>query len=198
MTTQPAPNPQRILPHEKTSLILLAVTFVLFKTGLEIAGNFAEVIYFRRLGVNSLPLLYSVEPLAMVFVLVAYSLVADRLNRHTMLLILNLVFAALLVAARFLIIVNWDQVYFALYIGQHIFFALLPLAFWLLCSDMFDIRQAKRLFVLIMASGLVGTLLGNLLTGVFAGIFTPEGTITFTSLLLPARALASGFPGSAW
>ncbi len=182
------PKPQRIQPHEKTPLILLAVAFVLFKTGLEIAGNFAEVIYFRRLGVESLPLLYSVEPLAMVFVLVPFGLVVDRLNRHRMMLVLNLVFAAMLVAAGFLIIINWEQVYFALYIAQHVFFVLLPLAFWLLCSDLFDIRQAKRLFVLITASGLIGTLLGNALTGVFAGMFTPEASITFTSLFFLASA----------
>lgn len=188
MKTKSAIKPQRVLPHERTPLILLAAVFVLFKTGLEIAGNLAEVIYFRRLGVDSLPLLYSVEPLAMVFVLVAFGLVVDRVNRHVMLLILNLTFAAMLVAARFLIVANWEQAYFALYIGQHIFFALLPLAFWLLCSDMFDIRQAKRLFVLITASGLIGTLLGNLLTGLFAGIFTPEGTITLTSLFFIASA----------
>jgi MFS family permease len=182
MTTSSASKPQRILPQEKKPLILLAVAFVLFKTGLEIVGNFAEVIYFRRLGVESLPLLYSVQPLAMVFVLVGFSLVADRVNRHKMLLALNLTFAAMLVAAGFLIIANWEQVYFLLYIGQQIFFALLPLAFWLVCSDLFDIRQAKRLFVLITASGLIGALLGNLLTGLLAGVFTPEGTITFTSL----------------
>jgi len=179
-------KPKRVLPHEKTPLILLALIFVLFKTGLEISGNFAEVIYFRRVGVENLPLLYSVEPLAMVFVLVAFGLIADRINRHKLLLILNLSFAVLLIAARFLILADWQQVYFALYISQRIFFALLPLTFWLMCSDLFDIRQAKRLFVLIVASGLVGTLLGNLLTGLLSGIFAPEGILTLTSLFFVA------------
>jgi len=160
--------------------------FVLFKTGLEIAGNFAEVIYFRRMGVASLPQLYSVEPLAMVFVLVVFGLLVNRINTRKLLLYLNLIFAVLLVVARFLIQADWQPVYFGLYISQRIFFALLPLTFWLVCSELFDIRQAKRLFVLIVAGGLAGTLLGNLLTGLLSGIFTPEGILTLTSLFFIA------------
>jgi len=175
-------KPKLVLPHEKTPLILLSLIFVLFRAGLEISGNFAEVIYFRRVGVENLPQLYSAEPLAMVFVLVIFSLIADRINRHQLLLILNLTFAAALIAARFLILLaDWQPIYFILYICQRIFFALLPLTFWLLCSDLFDIRQAKRLFVLITASGLVGILLGNLLTGLLSGIFAPEEILALTS-----------------
>jgi MFS family permease len=185
-TPQTKSAQKRIQPGEKTPVLLLALIFVLFKTGLEISGNFAEVIYFRRVGVENLPQLYSVEPLALVFVLVIFGLVVDRINRHKLLLGLNLLFAALLIAARFLIQADWPQVYFALYISQRIFLALLPLAFWLVCSDLFDIRQAKRLFVLIVASGLVGTLLGNLLTGLLSGIFAPEGILTLTSLFFIA------------
>jgi CRP/FNR family transcriptional regulator, cyclic AMP receptor protein len=187
MTTSAAHSkPRRVLPQEKKPLILLALIFILFKTGLEISGNFAEVIYFRRVGVDSLPLLYSVEPLAMVIVLVVFGLIVDLINRQKLLLILNLAFAVLLIITRFLILADWPQVYFALYISQRIFSALLPLAFWLLCSDLFDIRQAKRLFVLIVASGLVGTLFGNLLTGFLSGLFTPEGTLALISLLFIA------------
>ena len=189
----PTPQPnnktttqKRVQPHEKKTLLLLALIFVLFKIGLEITGNFAEVIYFRRMGIESLPLLYSVEPLALVFVLVIFGLISDHINRHTLLLSLNLIFAFLLLIARILILADWQQVYFLLYISQRIFFALLPLAFWLVCSDLFDIRQAKRLFVLIIASGLVGTLLGNLLTGLLSGFFSPEDILILTSLFFIA------------
>ncbi len=193
MSAPQAKNAQkRIQPREKAPVLLLTLIFVLFKTGLEIAGNFAEVIYFRRMGVASLPQLYSVEPLAMVFVLAVFGLLVNRVNTHKLLLGLNLTFAVLLVTARFLIQADWQPVYFGLYISQRIFFALLPLTFWLVCSELFDIRQAKRLFVLIVAGGLAGTLLGNLLTGLLSGIFAPEGILTLTSLFFIA-SLGVGF-----
>ncbi|MGA2490246.1 MAG: cyclic nucleotide-binding domain-containing protein [Anaerolineales bacterium] len=167
-------------------VFLLALIFILFKTGLEIAGNFAEVIYFRRLGVESLPQLYSVEPLAMVFVLILFGLFINRINTHKLLLGLNLIFAVILLISRFLIQVNWEPVYFGLYISQRIFLALLPLTFWLVCSELFDIRQAKRLFVLIVASGLAGSLVGDLLTGLLPGFFAPEGILAMTGLFFIA------------
>lgn len=172
----------RIQPEERQPLILLSVVFLSFKIGLEIAGNLAEVLYFHRVGVENLPKLYAVEPLAMVLVLVAFSPVLDRLNRRTLLFLLSLIFAFLLMAARVVILANWEPFYFAQYISQRIFFILTHLVFWLLCSDLFDIRQAKRLFPLVTAIGLAGILLGNLLTGILSSFLSPEQILPLTSL----------------
>jgi CRP/FNR family transcriptional regulator, cyclic AMP receptor protein len=179
---------KRIQPHEKMPVFLLALLFFLFKTGLEIAGNLAEVIYFRRMGVTSLPRLYAIEPLAMVFVLAFFGLLINRINFQRLLLGLNLAFVFFLLVVRFLILAEWQQIYFGFYILQRIFLALLPLTFWLVCSDLFDIRQAKRLFVLITASGLAGALVGDVLTGLLSGSMAPEGILFLTSLFFLASA----------
>lgn len=172
----------QIQPEERWLLVLLSVIFVSFKIGLEIAGNLAEVLYFHRVGVEKLPRLYAAEPLAMIAVLFAFGLVLERINRCRLLLIMNLLFAATLIAARPLMLSGWQPFYFLQYINQRIFFLLTQLVFWLVCSDLFDIRQARRLFVLITAIGLVGVLLGNLLTGVFSSLLRPEALLPLLSL----------------
>ncbi|MEI6150445.1 MAG: immunoglobulin domain-containing protein [bacterium] len=83
MTLNSAPGkPKLVQAHERAPLFSLALIFVCVKTGLEMSGNLAEVIYFRRVGVENLPFLYAIEPLAMVFVLVAFGQVVERVNRH--------------------------------------------------------------------------------------------------------------------
>ena len=53
--------------------------------------------------------------------------------------------------------VNWYPIFPTLWLAQRIFYGLAPLSFWVLCNDVFDIRQSKRLFPTIFAAGLAGS-----------------------------------------
>ncbi|HEY5730480.1 MAG TPA: Npt1/Npt2 family nucleotide transporter, partial [Anaerolineales bacterium] len=55
---------------------------------------------------------------------------------------------------------------------------------WTSAGEVCDARQAKRLFPLFTSMGILGSVLGNLLTGVIASLAGAEGLILFYAVLL--------------
>jgi len=169
--------------EEFKPLLLLSLVYCAVFAGLELTGNVAEILFFRRMGVESLPQLYSIEPFIMVSLLLVFGSVVDRFSRYTLLSIMNGLFVVTLVIARLLINAHWSPVYPTLWLAQRVFFGLFPVVFWVLCSDIFDIRQSKRLFVIILAGGLAGAMIGNLLTGLLSLWLFPEDFLIVAMLI---------------
>lgn len=173
----------RIRPDEFKPLLFLSLIIFAMSAGLEMVGNVAEILFFRRVGVEHLPKLYSIEPVVMVTLLLFIGSLVDRLGRYRLLFGLLGGFIAGLLIARLLILANWHPVYPALWLMQRFFIGLAPMVFWVLCSDTFDIRQAKRLFTIILAAQLAGATVGNLLTGLIS-LWLPADDILLASTTL--------------
>src|SRR5574341_904751 len=173
----------RIRPDEFKPLLFLSLIIFAMSAGLEMVGNVAEILFFRRVGVEHLPKLYSIEPVVMVTLLLFIGPLVDRLGRYRLLFGLLGGFIAGLLIARLLILANWHPVYPALWLMQRFFIGLAPMVFWVLCSDTFDIRQAKRLFTIILAAQLAGATVGNLLTGLIS-LWLPADDILLASTAL--------------
>jgi AAA family ATP:ADP antiporter len=180
----------RIHSDEFRPLALLALIFFTVQAGLEVVGNIAEIIFFRRVGVNKLPGLYIWEPVIMVTLLLFFGPIVDRLGRHRLLMGLNVIFIAGLLIARPLLFADWHPVYPALWLLQRVFYGLFPLLFWVICNDVFDIRQGKRLFTLILASGLAGATFGNLITGLLSRWFVAEDVLLTAMIIFVAGMVA--------
>ena len=156
----------RVRPEEQKPFLLLATILFAMMAGLEMTSNVAELTFVRRVGVEFLPRLYSFEPIILIGLLVFFGSAIDRFGRYRVLFALNGGLALALLLARALMQVNWYPIFPTLWLAQRIFYGLAPLSFWVLCNDVFDIRQSKRLFPTIFAAGLAGVTLGNLLTGI--------------------------------
>jgi len=173
----------RVRPEEQKPFFLLATILFAMMAGLEMTSNIAELTFVRRVGVEFLPRLYSFEPIILIGLLVFFGSAIDRFGRYRVLFALNGGLSFALLLARALMQVNWYPVFPALWFAQRIFYGLAPLSFWVLCNDVFDVRQSKRLFPTIFAAGLAGVTLGNLLTGVLSAWFTAEDIVIVAALM---------------
>jgi hypothetical protein len=60
---------------------------------------------------------------------------------------------------------------------------LFPLAFWALTNDTYSVAQTKRLFPLIAAGGVIGSILGNGLAAGSVSLFAPRGLGSYELLV---------------
>lgn len=173
----------RVHPKEQKQFFLLATILFAMMAGLEMTSNIAELTFVRRVGVEFLPRLYSFEPFILIGLLAFFGSAIDRFGHYRVLFALNGGLALALLLARALMLVNWYPIFPTLWFAQRIFYGLAPLSFWVLCNDVFDVRQSKRLFPTIFAAGLAGVTLGNLLTGVLSAWFTAEDIVIVAALM---------------
>jgi ATP/ADP translocase len=129
------------------SLVLL---FLIRSSGI-IFNNFAETAFLKRYGVEFLPIVYMVNSVVTFIIMVLLAGIMRRLE-GTRLLIYVLLFCGVSVAAlRPAVYWGMDLLYPLLFILKAQYEILLGLLFWNLANDLFNIRQSKRLFPLIIA-----------------------------------------------
>lgn len=79
----------------------------------------------------------------------------------------------------------------ALYIWSSLFGVFIVMQFWLLAADLFDVREAKRLFGLVGAGAILGALGGGLIAQQVATRFSAELLLVIAAaMLVVAAALA--------
>ncbi|HZS40143.1 MAG TPA: Npt1/Npt2 family nucleotide transporter [Polyangia bacterium] len=83
----------------------------------------------------------------------------------------------------------------ALYFWSGVFGLLLVAEFWLLANDLFHAREAKRLFALIGAGGILGGVVGGALSGWLA---RPLGTTNLLYVVAAQLVIAAGLSHLAW
>ncbi len=82
---------------------------------------------------------------------------------------------------------------YVLYTWSGVFASLVVVRFWILLGDLFSISQAKRVFSLIGAGGVVGAILGSLLARALADLVDPRHLLVASALVLVATAVTTRF-----
>jgi len=147
-------------------------------------------LFLNKVGVGKLPYAYML--IAIVATIVAYLLA--RLSTRISITRLILATQWFLIGNMFLLwwllrFTSWIWPYYAFLVWMKIFSILTVSQFWIFANNLFDPRQAKRLFGLLNLGGVVGAMLGGTFTLLFVRILLAE------NLLLCAAAtmvLASG------
>ena len=141
---------------------LLLWTFFLFfllRSSNVILNNYAETAFLKRYGVEYLPIVYMLNSIALFFIMGAMTGLMVKFP-GTQILSYLFIFCGFSVAGiRFLIPFNIDLIYPALFMLKAQYEALLGLFFWNLANDLFNTRQSKRLFPLITAVGVIGSII---------------------------------------
>jgi AAA family ATP:ADP antiporter len=138
-------------------------------------------LFLIRFGSEKLPFVYVLVALFSALVAVIYTKYSKkiRLNRliHTTLLIA----IATLLIFWFLLYSGYESAWFlyAFYIWVAIFGVITGTQFWLLANDIYNAREAKRLFGLIGAGAISGGIFGGYLTSFLAPRFSTENMIFF-------------------
>lgn len=124
-------------------------------------------------GVNAIVLVWIANYLVLFLLAGAQSLIIDRFRRVSVMnwAIIGFSIAFSLLRIMFALPVPRWLVYALLYLIAEQQWLLFPLLFWVLANDAVSVAQAKRLFPIIAAWGIVGKILGLLLAAFAPGMF---------------------------
>ena len=144
-----------------------------------ILNNYAETAFLKRYGVEYLPIVYMLNSIALFIIMGVLTGIMVRVP-GTRILAYLFVFCGVSVAGiRFLIPFNIDLIYPVLFMLKAQYEALLGLLFWNLANDLFNTRQSKRLFSLITAGGVIGSIIGSFGTPFLAKAITLDNLLLF-------------------
>jgi len=149
---------------EGRSTLLLVLVMLLLTMGGSIGSPGINALFFSRVGVEFLPYMFIALAGLTVVTTLALTALLGRLSKKRLYLILPVVLGLSLIAARYLVGLDLEWVYPALWLGMYLCWTLQFLVAWGLASMVFDTRQAKRLFPLLAAAGILGTTIGGLAT----------------------------------
>ncbi len=177
-----------IRPGEGLQAGLFSLLFLVLTTVQFAAKSVRQASFIDALGAENLPWVYLALAVISFPVLVLYSRLAARFRVAMLILAFTLLHIAALVAFFLLFGLGRDWVAVLYYLWLGMAFAIAVSQFWTYAIQVFDPRQARRLFAVIGAGGLLGATLGGFLAVVvtrFAGTRTTLLAAASFLLLVP-------------
>ncbi len=140
---------------------LFFLNFLILTTVHFAAKSVRQATFIDSLGAANLPWVYLAVAVISFPVLVLYSRLAARIQLPMLILASTLLHVIGLVAFFVLFGLGQEWVAVAYYIWLGMAFAIAVSQFWTYANQVFDPRQARRLFSFIGAGGLLGSVLGG-------------------------------------
>lgn len=167
-----------VKPGEGVRTLVLFVQYF-FVVAVTIAGKSAHDTFFlSRYSKSLLPLMFTGCAVAVAAASMLYSRLSRRMSASRLQDISNLLFAAGLIALQYRLQGHFIPL---MYVWVEIVIALIALSFWLSASEMFDARQAKRLFGLIGGGGALAAIVVGSGVKPFVKTFGPEPLLTLVA-----------------
>src|SRR5438552_272326 len=158
-----------------------------------------DSLFLRKLGSAQLPYVYLLIAMVVGLISPFYSRAASRTTLNQVIRYTSLASILSLLIFWWVLKLKYNRpwMYYGLYVWVSIFGAITTSQFWLLANHVFNPREAKRLFPLIGAGGVLGSTFGGFFTGYLAIRFGSESLLLccvgFIAIaaLLAARAWTS-------
>ena len=182
----------RVRPGEGETLALAVAVAFLADAAIMIAQSSIDALFFARYGVENLPKLYLLVGVAMFLTTAGVGVLLARVGRERVFVLIPGAITVAALVGRAALEAEAAWVYGALWILQSVAEFTCLLAIWGLAGLVSDTRQAKRFFPLIAAGGVVGLIVGGLVTGPLAAALGSE------NLLLVWAALMGAATAVAW
>ena len=171
-------------------MLTVALMFVP-SAGTAIGVASAESLFLSRVGADALPALYIALGLVTIVVTLGMTAVLGRVAPLRVYMLMPVVLALALGGARLLVEVEFEGIYRALWVTVFVIDTFTRLNIWGIAGIAFDTRQAKRLFPLFVAAGILGFAVGGLVTGALVDLLGTENLlILWAGMLLAGMALA--------
>lgn len=159
--------------------LLLVSLMMITATGSAIGGNATEALFFARFGTDQLPAMYIILGLFTFVAAMAITVVMGRIAKQRLYVTLPLLLGLLLIGERLVIPYNFRWFFALIWLMMNVINSLLGLLTWGLAGLACDTRQAKRLFPLFSAGGILGTVLGGFITQPLAARLHSENLLLF-------------------
>jgi len=183
----------QIRPGEGRMAAMMAALFALLEAGKGFGANAADALFFLRFGVENLPFMFMLLGAASFLVALMYAASLGRFNKLRFFTALFIALPSVLIVERIAIPLDLPALYPILWLTIYIIGSTLGILVWNIAGDVCDARQAKRLFSLFVSAGILGGVVGNLITGPFAQLLGTENLLAlYAALLLVALFLTRG------
>jgi HEAT repeat protein len=149
-------------PGEGPVVAICLVVNLLVVAGIMFGRNARDSLFLIYFGVQYLPIMYFANAAFLVLCSIAYTTLVDRIERGKFLAGVSLIFVAGLIVSRVVLLGRPHWFFPVLYIEAQVVWYFSLMQFWTFAGDLFDTRQAKRLFPFLA----VGALLGMIGVGV--------------------------------
>jgi len=159
----------QIRPGEGRPALLLVLLMLVPSAGGAISSPGIDALFFARVGVEYLPYMYMLLGVVTLAASLVVTGLLGRLSKKQLYFAIPLLLGLIMLAARLLIAFDLPWVYPALWLAMYLMWTLQYLVIWGSASMVFDTRQAKRLFPLFAAGGILGTATGGLITKPLVG-----------------------------
>jgi HEAT repeat protein len=133
-----------------------------------------DALFFDRVGTRSLPVMYLLQAGATFAVMLAIAGVFAKIGRRRTYLSVPIALAAVLVIERAILATGARWIYPALWTTVPLGMLVQGIYVWGVAGAVTDTRQAKRLFPVFAAGGILGSVAGGLATGVAASALGAE------------------------
>lgn len=181
----------KIRPEEARLVALMAALFLSVQAGQGIGENAAFTLFLSRLNVDLLPYMYMGLGVVVFIGSIMYSASLSRFQNASVVTYLFGGIVALFFAEWAAIVLLKLPIYPLLWLTAFGMSVILGTLIWTTAGEVCDARQAKRLFPLFTSMGILGSVLGNALTGFIANLAGTESLILLYALLLGVGFLAA-------
>ncbi len=169
---------------ERRLVFLVAVLFASIQAGQGMGDNAASALFLLRYGVDFLPYMYLFLGALTFITTLAYSAALGRLDKGKFFSALIAIFIGLLVLERIAILFPFPLLYPILWLTVNGVSMILGTFVWNIAGEVCDARQAKRLFPLFTSAGILGSVIGNAVTGVIARLLGTDNLLLLYAVLL--------------
>jgi ATP/ADP translocase len=139
----------------------------------------ADALFVKRYGVQNVPWMYIITPIAMLAVSALIFFFIDRMRRRTMLLVYVAAVTLASVGIQYAITTNaiGNIVQPISYVFAHGVKETIYILFWVYAGNLYDAEQSKRLFPFFAGSVLVGKIIGGFVGAGIAPLIHAENFI---------------------
>ncbi len=167
---------RRFLPvrREERQLVIVLYSLLTVMVLSDWVGKVgADSLFVKRFGIQYIPAMYIVTPLAMLATSALLFAVIDRMPRRTLLLsyVTVVMFASIAIQAALPL---GGLLFPIAYVFAHGVKETIYLLFWVYAGNLYDSEQAKRLFPLFAGAVLVGKILGGVVATALADLIHAE------------------------
>lgn len=149
-----------------------------------LGDNAASALFFLRFGVDFLPYMYIMLGALTFVTTLTYSTGLGRFQKSRFFPVLLAGFALLLVVERGTVFLDFPALYPILWLTVNGIGMILGTLIWNVATDVCNSRQAKRLFPIFTSAGILGSVLGNSITGYVADQLGTENLLIVYAFLL--------------
>jgi HEAT repeat protein len=180
-----------IRSNEWSRFLVLYGIALLFFTGITWGETIIEAAFLHQagLGVQQLPLVFTLHAIVQIISTAAYVAVADRVSNSRLLILISAISALSVAVGLFMLEIRQEVLgYLALYVLVRVIRGVFTLHWWTYVSDFYDTQASKRIVPVLNSVTRIGIIAASLSMPVLTALIAPIGIIILwmISLLLVA------------